>query len=155
MPLKGHSNNPGSMLHAMQTGLAVARSHRNSNILSRGKFPQYIEPTTLQAFNLATIRGAEAIGLESQVGSLDEGKKADIVVFSTSSPAMSCVSDEDPLVAVVRHATPQDVDTVIIGGEMRKQSGRLMEVVVEDEPVRGNRGNDLVPRRGLFIWAGA
>lgn len=119
------------MLHAMQTGLAVARSHRNSDILSRGKFPKNIEPTTLQAFNLATICGARAIGLENQVGSLREGKLADVLIFNSSSPAMSCVADENPLVAVVRHGTPQDVETVIIGGDVRKENGVLANATCE------------------------
>ena len=123
----GHSNNPGSMLHAMQVGLAVTRSHRNSQILREGKFPRYVEPKTLQAFNLATMHGARSIGMEQQVGSLKEGKLADIIVFNTSSPAMICVADENPLVAVVRHATPQDVEIVIVGGEFRKEDGKLLD----------------------------
>lgn len=134
LDLTGHSNNPGSMLHTMQIALAVARSHRNSVILSKGKFPIYIEPTTLHAFNLATIQGARAIGLESQIGSIKEGKKADLLIFNTSSPAMAVVPDEDPLVAIVRHATPSDIVTVIVGGDIRKRDGKLIDVVCPSDP---------------------
>jgi cytosine/adenosine deaminase-related metal-dependent hydrolase len=61
------------MLHAMQIGLPVARSHRNSEILVAGGFPSKAEPATLRAFNLATICGARAINMADNIGSLVEG----------------------------------------------------------------------------------
>lgn len=125
------------MLHAMQCGLAVARSHRNSRVLSDGKFPLTIEPSTLQAYNLATIHGARAIRRDSEIGSLQEGKKADIAIFDTKGPAMACVADENPLVAVVRHATT--ADTVIIGGDIVKDRGKLADIEVDDVIVCGGK----------------
>lgn len=139
------------MLHAMQIGLAVARSHRNSAIISKGKFPLYIEPTTLHAFNLATVCGARAIGKDNQIGSLKEGKKADVIIFGTSSPAMACVPDENPLVAVVRHATPADIDTVIIDGQIVKQNGKLKDLIVPSQPAWN--GVDDVGKGQNLTWA--
>lgn len=124
----GHSNNPSSLLHSIQVGLAVARSHRNSRILATGKFPERIEPTTLQAFNLATIDGARAAGMADTIGSLAEGKAADIIVINGNTPAMCCAFEQDPLVAVVRHAGVQEIDTVIVGGSILTEAGRLVDV---------------------------
>lgn len=118
----------GIQLHQMQVGLAVVRGLRNDAILSNGKFPKHIKPRTLQAFNLATVCGARAIGMEEKIGSLKEGKQADVVVFDASSPAMVCAADIDPLVAVVRHASPKDVEMVFVGGEVLKEEGRLLDV---------------------------
>ena len=39
------------------------------------------------AFELATVAGAAAIGMDDRIGSLEPGKQADIVVHDTSSPA--------------------------------------------------------------------
>lgn len=115
----------------MQIGLAVARSHRNARIMSQGKFPRLIEPTTQEAFNLATIAGARALGMADQIGSLKEGKQADIVIFSTDTPSMTCAADHDPVAAIVRHASNAEVECVIVGGKFLKRSGKLCDVKVE------------------------
>ena len=126
-----YSANEASMLHAMQIGLAVARSHRNDRILGSGKFPRRVEPRTLDAFNLATVRGARVVGMESEIGSPVVGKKADLPIFRTDTPAMACAFEEDPLVAVVRHASTREIETVIIDGIIRKANGDLMDVELE------------------------
>lgn len=128
-----HSANSASMLHAMHIGLAVARSHRNERVLDSHKFPRQVEPRTLKAFNLATICGARAVGMEKEIGSLEVGKSADIVVFATDTPAMACAVDEDPLVAIVRHAGTREVEIVLVDGVVRKAKGSLPDVDLEQE----------------------
>jgi hypothetical protein len=112
----------------MQIGLAVSRSHRNSRILADGNFPKSIEPTTEHAFNLATILGARAAGVSDKTGSLVEGKAADIIIIDGNTPAMCCAYEHDPVAAVVRHAGVQEIDTVIVGGKLLKEEGRLVNV---------------------------
>ncbi|KAJ9616824.1 hypothetical protein H2200_000543 [Cladophialophora chaetospira] len=126
-----HSNNPASLLHAMQIGLAVARSHRNSRILANGKFPREIEPKTQHAFNLATILGARAAGIAEETGSLTEGKAADIVVIDGTTPAMCCAYEHDPVAAVVRHAGVREIETVIVAGKILKENGHLVDVSLQ------------------------
>lgn len=66
--------------------------------------------------------------MEDKIGSLAEGKQADIVVIDGTTPAMCCVFDYDPLVALVRHAGVQEVETVIVAGSILKEGGRLADV---------------------------
>lgn len=137
----------------MQTGLAVTRYHRNLDILATGKFPKKIEPSTMHAFNLATIHGARAIGMADKLGSLKVGKQADLIIFNTSTPNMMCAADHDPIVAVVRHATPQDIETVIIAGTLRKEGGTLFDESAE--PFRHWMGYDNVNnvmKDGKLTW---
>ena len=152
-----HSANSASMLHAMRVGLAVARSHRNERVLGAGKFPREVEPKTLRAFNLATICGARAIGMEKEVGSLEVGKKADVVVFGTETPAMACAVEEDPLVAVVRHAGTREVEMVVVDGVVRKERGSLVDVDLEQE-VGAWEGREAVESAAVdgrrLDWAG-
>ena len=119
----------------MNIGLSVTRSHNNSRILSNGKFPRVIRPTTQKAFNLATIGGARAVGMSDRIGSLTEGKLADIVIFDATSPAMICAVQHDPLIAVVRHAETREINTVIVGGVVRKAEGKLLDVELEEEEI--------------------
>lgn len=89
--------------------------------------------STLEAFNAATINGARAVLLSDQIGSIKEGKLADLVIFDAAgSLGMSCVSESDPLVAVVRHSDVRDVEGVIVDGVWRKKNGKICPVRVED-----------------------
>ena len=120
----------------------MTRAQRSSQIIASGKFPRHIRPTTLEGFNLATIKGARAIGMESEIGTLAEGKLADVVLFDAGTPGMAVAAAEDPLVAVVRFAGDREVDTVIVGGRIRKEGGKLCDV-----DVGGSRGLDWMGER--------
>lgn len=148
-----NSNNRSTMLHSMQLYLAVVRSHRNSRLLSQGRFPQTVYPRTEIVFNMATIEGARAIGMESKIGSLRPGKQADIVIFDAASPAMVPAADANPLVAVVRHASPAEVETVIVAGEIRKRNGVLVPAAVRQ--VTGWNGFEKINEHaceGVLPW---
>ena len=138
----------------MQVGLAVARSHRNSEILKNGKFPKQIEPSTLQAFNLATIDGARAAGLGDKIGSLVEGKQADIILIDGGTPAMCCAFEHDPLAAVVRHAGVQEIETVIVAGSILKDGGRLVDVSFSGPAAWDGRDSvvDTLDSSGKLTW---
>lgn len=117
---------PGQMRLALQ----CARGKRNQRILDTNKIPRDMLLKVEQAFNLGTINGARAVRMESEIGSLAEGKLADIVIFDTQSPAMICASDY-PVAAIVLHSSTRDVDTVIVDGIVRKQSGKLHRLHVD------------------------
>jgi 5-methylthioadenosine/S-adenosylhomocysteine deaminase len=72
-------------------------------------------PATL-AFDMATISGAKTLGMESEIGSLEEGKKADIVTVDRSHPSVSTISD--PYSAIVYSCLGRDVNDVLIDGKI-------------------------------------
>jgi cytosine/adenosine deaminase-related metal-dependent hydrolase len=73
---------------------------------------------------MATINGAYTAGLEDRTGSLTPGKQADVVVVSGRDVATAPVID--PVATVVLAADTSNVDTVIIGGTIRKRGGKLL-----------------------------
>ncbi len=97
-----------------------------------GKMPKAVDLTVEEAFNLATIRGAHAMKMEDQVGSIKEGKLADLVIFDANSPSMVCGALENPVAAIILHSSPADIDTVIVDGVVRKQSGKLVDVDLDE-----------------------
>jgi hypothetical protein len=83
------------------------------------------------AFNLATIKGADALRMSDEIGRIKEGFKADLVIFDALSPGMVGAAQHDPVAAVMLHSSPADIDTVIVDGIVRKRDGKLLPVSVD------------------------
>ncbi|KAJ7063746.1 hypothetical protein C8F01DRAFT_89178 [Mycena amicta] len=123
-----HSNNSGDILTQMRLALQSARATYNQPFVDAGKAPRIVKHTVEEAFNLGTIQGARAVGMEAQIGSIEVGKLADLVVFDGESPAMICAAEHDPVAAIVLHASVRDIDIVIVDGKIRKRAGKLLPV---------------------------
>lgn len=77
------------------------------------------DPTVLpahQIVRMATLNGARALGIDHLVGSLEVGKRADVIVLDANSPSLTPAFD--PHVAVVASAGRGDVRHVIVDGEV-------------------------------------
>jgi 5-methylthioadenosine/S-adenosylhomocysteine deaminase len=77
----------------------------------------------------ATMSGARCAGLEDRVGSLSPGKQADIVMIRTDH--INLYPSNNAFGTVVHAAERSNIDTVIVGGRIRKQGGVLLGV---DQP---------------------
>jgi 5-methylthioadenosine/S-adenosylhomocysteine deaminase len=79
----------------------------------------YQNPTVLPAYDvlkMATLDGAKALGLERDVGSLEKGKKADIVLIDLLKPHLKPL--HDIYASIVYAVRASDVDTVIVDGNV-------------------------------------
>jgi 5-methylthioadenosine/S-adenosylhomocysteine deaminase len=83
-----------------------------------------------EAFAMATIEGATALGIQYDVGSLEPGKSADLVVFDGGSAALANV--HDPFESVVYVAGPRDVKDVFVGGKHIVDGGAVVTVDVDE-----------------------
>lgn len=79
--------------------------------------------TVRQILHLATMGGATALGLDQEIGSLEPGKAADIVLLRNDSVRQRPIVD--PFATVVEHCQVGDIDTVIVAGEVIKRGGAL------------------------------
>ena len=119
----------GDMFGTMRSTLGSLRGMLayEATLEERGVAPWEI--TAADVFDMATIRGAEALGIADRVGTLEEGKAADIVLVKTRSLRLSPLNN--PFATVVLLATPADVDTVLIAGKVRKRNGVLVDTDVD------------------------
>ena len=90
------------------------------------------------ALTMATIEGARSLCLDSQLGSIEPGKQADLVVFDGSSPALANI--HDPFQKVVYCAGPQEVSDVWVAGSRSVAGGQITgvdtsEVVERSRPL--------------------
>lgn len=140
-----HTITGGSILTEARIGLQNARNTFGEYYMKQGKVPRTV-PKNLSveaAFNLATIKGAEAANMSNEIGRIAEGFKADLVVFDALSPSMVAAAQHDPVASIILHSTPADIDTVIVDGIIRKKDGKLLPVSV-DEAARQVTGESVL-----------
>lgn len=114
------SNNTLDMIKEMST---AAKLHKVA----------MLDPTVmnaLTALRMATINGAKALGMGNLTGSLEVGKKADIILLGLNKPHLT------PMYNAYSHlvyaASGADVDSVIINGKLVMEDRRLL-TIHEDE----------------------
>jgi 5-methylthioadenosine/S-adenosylhomocysteine deaminase len=91
-----------------------------------------LDPTAAsahQVLRMATLGGARALHMEDRIGSLEPGKRADLIVLDLSSPAALPLFD--PYSHVVYSARSAAVDTVIIEGKIVMDRRRILTFDVE------------------------
>lgn len=87
------------------------------------------DPTAVPAFQalkMATINGAKALGREHETGSIEQGKKADIILVDTEKPHF--YPKGDPFASLVYSAQASDVCTVICNGKVLMEDNRLLTI---------------------------
>ena len=87
-------------------------------------------PSFYEMLELATRRGAEVFGIDDEVGSLEVGKKADIISFDLMNPYLT--PTRDPITSVFLYGTPGDIDNVICDGYFLKKDGKLTTIDMKD-----------------------
>jgi cytosine/adenosine deaminase-related metal-dependent hydrolase len=128
-----HSATASSIIAEAKLALANARNHYNEYHMKQDKVPSCL-PDSLSveaAFNLATVKGAEAANMNSEIGRIAEGYRADLVIFDALSSSMVGATQHDPVPAIILHSSPADIETVIVDGIVRKKDGKLLPVQVD------------------------
>ncbi len=78
-----------------------------------------------RALRMATIDGARALGLEDEVGSLEEGKRADLIILNTNRLHLA-PRPADVVSSIIYSAQPEDVETTIIDGRVLMRERELL-----------------------------
>ena len=130
-------NNRLDMFTEMRTAALLQKLAHGPEVLSAA-----------QVLRMATIDGARALGLENEIGSLEVGKRADVIVVDLnqlhSSPKPDVIS------SLVYSAQPADVRATIIDGRIVMRDGKLSALNEGDVIVDANReASALAKRAGL------
>lgn len=131
------SNNTLDMFKEMKLAALLAKARK-------------LDPAVLpamKALEMATINGATALGLQKEIGSLEVGKKADLIVVNLKKPHLSPM--HDIVSHLVYSASGSDVDTVVVDGKVLMERGEVL--TVDEEKVLNlsqKTSDDLVSRLG-------
>lgn len=94
---------------------------------------------------MATINGAKALGLEHEIGSLEVGKKADLVIIDLNR--LHTTPSPNPVSTLVYTATGGEVDTVLVDGKIVVKQGQLVTMKEEEIIQQANVHAQQVYRR--------
>jgi 5-methylthioadenosine/S-adenosylhomocysteine deaminase len=99
-----------------------------------------------QTLRMATIDGARALGLEREIGSLEVGKRADVMVVRLDA-LHSSPHEADLVSTLVYSAQPEDVESVIIDGAIVMLNRRLQTLDESAVIEEANRESRLLRQR--------
>ena len=117
---------------AVGLGTDGAASNNTLDVLESAKFAALAQknhrwdPTVVpaeRALDLATRDGARALGFGDVTGSIEPGKRADLVLWSTDAPRMAPI--HDPVSALVYAGRGDDARLVVAGGRVLYEDGRF------------------------------
>ncbi len=108
------SNNDLDMFDATRLAAFVAKMQTGD--------PRAVPAKT--ALEMATIEGARALGLDTQVGSIEAGKRADLIVVSMSSARQTPMYD--PMSHLVYTTRGDDVRTTVVNGRVLMRDRKVL-----------------------------
>jgi cytosine/adenosine deaminase-related metal-dependent hydrolase len=111
------------MFMEMRVALYVQRAVAQNRKFSGDQNPP--KPLMVRdVLHCATMAGAHCAGLDDKIGSLTPGKEADLIMIRTDD--INLYPSNNAIGTVVQAAERSNVDTVIIGGRVRKYRGRVV-----------------------------
>ena len=95
---------------------------------------KYEDPTVMSSYDvlkIATINGAKALGLEDKIGSIEVGKKADIIILDINN--IEIYPTPDIICQIVHNIESSNIITTIINGEIVMEDRKLNIDIDENE----------------------
>ena len=145
----------GDLFSAMRTTLSADRSRDHLEAHAKSETITHHPLRAEHVVDFATRGGAKALGMDHLVGSLEKGKKADVVLIKNdASPAMFPVLN--PYGHVVFQAQRGDVHTVVVDGRVVKADGRLVDggALTKAKEEVGRTVEFLRSSMGDDVWTG-
>jgi 5-methylthioadenosine/S-adenosylhomocysteine deaminase len=142
----------GDLFSAMRTTLGADRSREHLEAHARQETVTNCHLRAEEVVDWATRGGAKALGLDSVVGALEPGKKADVILIKNdASPVMFPVLN--PYGHVAFQAQRGDVHTVVINGRVVKHNHSLTGVdLAKPQRVIGETVDYLQGQLGPDAW---
>jgi 5-methylthioadenosine/S-adenosylhomocysteine deaminase len=133
-------SNFADMIRVMYLAAVLPKDYRNDPGIS------YAET----AIEMATINGAKALGMEKEIGSLEPGKRADVIVLSMWRPEW--VPNYSEVQNLVYSADGRSVETVYVNGKLVMDGGKVL--TVDENEVIGKcleLSDKLLQRTGVTV----
>jgi len=118
------------MFTAMRSTLGADRSREHMDAHAKSETITHSQLRAEHVVEMATMGGARALGMEDKIGSLEAGKKADVVLIKNdNSPVMYPLVN--PYGHVVMQVNRGDVHTVLVDGQIVKQNHKISDKAIK------------------------
>jgi len=147
---RGISVSLGADGAACNNRLDMFTEMRSMSLLQKALHGPEVLPAR-QALRIATVGGARTLGLENEIGTLEPGKLADVIVVNLAT-LHSAPGTDDPVSALVYSAQTSDVQSVVIGGQVVMKDRALL--TMDEQSVilnAGREGAELTKRAGVDL----
>ncbi|MET9628352.1 amidohydrolase family protein [Lentzea sp. NPDC006480] len=137
--LDGGTNDTSDMFNNMRAAVGLQRAQS----ADPGRYP-----TPADVLRMATLGGAEALGLDAEIGSLKPGKKADLQVVNAQ--ALNFAPRFDWASQLVFNTQPVNVQWVFVNGVALKKEGKLVgdtDRVIADAQAASDRVRAILPSK--------
>ena len=119
----------GDMIESGRAALALQR------VRASQMYPHFVihggpPPKPIKILEMMTIDAAQVLGLENEIGSLEIGKKADVILLNVKKPHLTPMLN--PVASIIHYAFGSDVDTSIIDGKIVMEDGVIKTADVEE-----------------------
>lgn len=136
----GPSNNDYDLIREMKLAAVIHKAKTLD--------PLVVDAETV--LEMATLNGARAMGQLEEIGSLEAGKQADLVIIDTNGLHMTPFESQNPVSALVYAAHGGDVESVMIGGRWVVWKRELQTMDEERiKAVAGQQAQQVYARAGL------
>ena len=105
----------------------------------------HLIPTSFEILQMATMGSARGLGLENDIGSLEVGKKADVIIVDLQKPHLT--PNLDVVTNLVHYANGNDVETTIIDGKIVMEN-RTIKTVKETDVLKNGE------KSSVEVWEG-
>lgn len=126
----------------------MIREMKLAAVVQKGRLLDPLTMPAMTVLEMATLGGARAMGIESEVGSIEVGKKADLVLIDLRKPHL--MPFREIVSNIVYSATGSDVDTVVVDGKPLLRGGKAL--TLNEERIMGEaqrRQDELISRSGV------
>jgi 5-methylthioadenosine/S-adenosylhomocysteine deaminase len=131
------SNNSLDMFQEMKLASLLQKMHRwDATLLPAQK-----------ALDMATIDGAAALGMKEKIGSIEPGKKADLILVDLNKPHLAPL--HNVVSSVVYSARAGDVDTTIVNGRVLMQGREVLSLDEEEVLERASKAAEELAGEGF------
>ena len=128
---QGSGNNLNMFYHMSIVDLLQKGINQDPEIIS-----------SYDVLKMATINGAKALGMDNIIGSIEEGKKADIIILDLNKILTS--PTPDIITQVVHNVLPENIDTTIINGNILMENNKLLLDIDENNLIE--KVNNIINR---------
>ncbi len=107
-------------------------------------------PTAMPAatvLEMAIKGGAEAMGIADEIGSIEPGKRADIIILDLNQAHVAPTQNVDLVSRIVYEASAADVETTIVDGRVLMHETKLTSINEEEVVCEANKALERVLRR--------